>query len=531
MIPKVLHRIVLPPLTSSGSVQVYWDGFARLHRSWRLQTWEGPVRAEEWELGALFGGCSTPAGIADLMRLEILWRHGGIYVDTDCEPVRALDPLLHHSCFLGTEDGWHITTSVIGCEPKHPAIRAYMDAIVSEDRPSLGVTPNEATGPILATEILGGRDDVTVLPPEFFYPRPYASLGSDSQFEKSQASTPFTYVVHQWAHSWAAAPVAKHNDGVRARLKAGGRSHAVRLARAVKRRWDGLSPEEPPGTYGCYLGGDRVCVQLPDGSPLIAVASDLSLTPELVAKGCYDRPFWAFLERVLRPGDHVVDVGANIGLFSVRMAHLVGPLGRVHAFEPDPYLAEIVADNLQTNWVNQRVTIHRLAATSSSADLVFHRHTKLRALSAATSASEGPRSDVAGVVESFDVAGERLDAILTTDIPIRLVKVDVEGGEADVLEGMTRLLDAGVIRLLDVEVIRADAPASWTRLAAWLRRLTSQYGATIHLIADDGRLNPVTLDHVLANAGHFPHVVFDLTGELPASVLMPRPESSTEEAV
>ena len=298
------------------------------------------------------------------------------------------------------------------------------------------------------------------------------------------------------------------------RFQVMGRPQAARAARAFKQRWDRLTPTAPPGTYGCYLGGDRVAIRLPDGSPLIAVASDLSLTPELVTHGIYDMPFWAFLGRILRPGDHAVDVGANIGLFTVRMAGRVGRFGRVYAFEPDPQLAALIEDNVQANWLNERVEIHRVAATSASSDLTFHRHQRLRALSAATTTFENPRSDISDRYESISVPGRRLDEVLPVDIPIRLVKIDVEGGEADVLDGMTGLLDAGAVRLLDVEVIRENAAADWTRLVASMRRLTTQYGASPYLIAHDGRSYPVAIDHVIANAGHFTHVVFDLSGEL-----------------
>ena len=110
--------------------------------------------------------------------------------------------------------------------------------------------------------------------------------------------------------------------------------------------------------------------------------------------------------------------------------------------------------------------------------------------------------------------GRRLDEVLPVDFPIRLVKIDVEGGEASVLDGMTGLLDARVVRLIDVEVIRANAASDWTRLVSWMRLLTTQYGACPYLIANDGRSYPVAIDHVIANAGHFTHVVFDLSGEL-----------------
>ena len=116
---------------------LFWAGFRRLHPDWELITWRDPLKAEDFELGTLFAKCRSGAELADLIRLEVLWRHGGVYVDADCEAVRALDPLLRYGFFIGTEDGRSLTNAVLGAEPAHPAIRAYMDAIVNEDRLSL----------------------------------------------------------------------------------------------------------------------------------------------------------------------------------------------------------------------------------------------------------------------------------------------------------------------------------------------------------------------------------------------------------
>ena len=201
-IPPVLHRVLLPPLLDSGAVRRNWRRFARLHPQWDLRTWSHFSHQAFPETYDALRRCASPAQQADLMRLEILWREGGVYVDTDCEPVRSLDPLRTLGCFFGSEDGEHYSTGVIGAVAGHPAIRAYLDGVLDGDRVGAGLPPNEATGPVFATEILRGRADVTLLGSEAFYPEPFADSTRRFRRSRRRLSGPGTYVVHRWAHSW-----------------------------------------------------------------------------------------------------------------------------------------------------------------------------------------------------------------------------------------------------------------------------------------------------------------------------------------
>lgn len=230
-IPKVLHRIVLKPMKPVGLVERYWQQFSELHPGWALHTWASDA-AGDWPVtGHLLSRCNSPAQKADLIRLELLWRQGGVYVDTDCEPLRPLDDLLDApgGAFVGRSPNEpnFVESSVIGATAGHPALRAMLDAVLAGFDPSL--PPNITTGPHLLTRIVNVRGDVTVLPPTYFGPELPNSdpLELRPSAADLRASHPEARVVHRWAHSWAPKPPMKD----RARAKVG---HARWL---VRERW------------------------------------------------------------------------------------------------------------------------------------------------------------------------------------------------------------------------------------------------------------------------------------------------------
>lgn len=246
---------------------------------------------------------------------------------------------------------------------------------------------------------------------------------------------------------------------------------------------------------------------LPNGHHLVLIADDLSLTPDLVTHGMYDWPFWSFLHRYLRPGDHVADIGANIGLFTVAMAAIVGPSGQVTAYEADPEVAAVLADNVTSNWLADWVTVVPAAAGSTTGTVTLRRHARFRGSSAA-GVQDVSQHAVADGYTPVDVPIERPDARLGDTTRLRLVKVDVEGGEAGVVNGLTRLLDRHAIELLDLEVV-PDNAASDDDLRAVVTDLLTSRGARPHRIDDRGRMQPLQPAQVLDGSRH-PHVVFDL---------------------
>lgn len=209
MIPRLLHRVVLPPMTAaSAQPRLYWEGLRELHPTWSLRTWTSASPADWPEVGSLLRTCRSAAQRADLIRLEVLWRHGGVYVDTDCEGIRSLDRLIDdpNGFFIGAEADGMLANTVLGATAQHPAVRAYLDAVLQGfDRKA---APNVSTGPHLATRVLADRSDVTVHPPVTFFCEPPNSdpLELRPTREELAMRYPEAVLVHRWAHSWRPKP-------------------------------------------------------------------------------------------------------------------------------------------------------------------------------------------------------------------------------------------------------------------------------------------------------------------------------------
>jgi FkbM family methyltransferase len=523
-----------------------------MNPGWDFMLWEDPLDPKEFKSFELFSRCSSLAQVSDLVRLEILHKFGGFYVDWDCEPIRPLEPLRKFPLILGTENGMFLGSGVIGAEPGDPSILECLDRIINERRVFLEIGTNVSTGPHLVTSVLGrSNSNATIAPPEMFYPLPF---GENPDVVQSKI-TPFTYLIHHYAHSWKnpardngdqstdSTPEDSPNDipspdslqeqNVRRGVRSVVKTRIGSWARRFRRKWDGLAsettislelpdhlklppeavvPEEVEISNGTYIGNNRAIVALPGGGRLKVIADDLSLTPTLLGDGLYDRPFWKFLEKNIRPGDRVVDVGANIGLFTVAMAKAAGRFGRVFAFEPDEEIFEVLTDNVGINWLDDRVSVFPMAVGSQTEAISFWRNKKYRLLSSASKLHENEvhRPFYGGDIEEFTVQSTRLDEILDVELPIRLIKIDVEGGEPYVLDGMTGLLNAGCVEMIDIEVIRQESNEQWDALYPWLRRLEQEYDAVAHTIDANGRLLEVPVDEIIALAGHFPHVIFKI---------------------
>jgi len=142
----------------------------------------------------------------------------------------------------------------------------------------------------------------------------------------------------------------------------------------------------------------------------------------------------AAMQRYLRPGMTFYDIGANIGFFSLLAARIIGPEGRVVAFEADPEVAQRLRDHVERNHFST-ISIEQKAVWSETRAVFFAR------TDPETSPDRGLGHVVASSAAStICVQAIALDDFLQTSPAPDFLKCDVEGAEVEVFSGAKRLL-------------------------------------------------------------------------------------------
>lgn len=161
----------------------------------------------------------------------------------------------------------------------------------------------------------------------------------------------------------------------------------------------------------------------------------------------YDRAdLDAVLPRV-HSGGTCLDVGANVGFYTLHLARRVGTRGRVYAFEPDARLANMIERNCRLNGFEQIVKVHRVAISDSAGIARFYRSTPGHS-------GWGSLVEFADIADSVDeVPTATLDSILGAERVgvVDLMKMDIEANELEGLAGARDTLRAGRIHHVLIE--------------------------------------------------------------------------------
>jgi FkbM family methyltransferase len=151
----------------------------------------------------------------------------------------------------------------------------------------------------------------------------------------------------------------------------------------------------------------------------------------LYATGEYESETSRLVERLLGPGDTMIDVGANIGYFTILGARTVGGRGRVVAFEPMPQVRARLEQNIALNQLTN-VAVRNEALSDASGPITFYAgpadDTGLASLRPLSGSSE------------VAVTRARFDDLLSPSDRVALVKIDVEGAEMAAIRGMSQCL-------------------------------------------------------------------------------------------
>ncbi len=220
-----------------------------------------------------------------------------------------------------------------------------------------------------------------------------------------------------------------------------------------------------------------------------------------------ERPIVHFLHRAVQSGDVFLDVGSNLGFYSLYVGPLCGKGGEIHAFEANPSLIEPLRRSIELNKDLSNIRLNAVAVGKESNKYLplydpervgnssFHAHGWLNK----TSFVNVPVIAIDDYVDTNGIA--RVDGM----------KIDIEGAELEAFEGMSRTIDRMPPRFIVCELMpsgvssRADSAARPTEVINFL----ADKGYLACLLSEDGRLQlPPVSGPAVESAAQVVNVIF-----------------------
>jgi FkbM family methyltransferase len=210
-----------------------------------------------------------------------------------------------------------------------------------------------------------------------------------------------------------------------------------------------------------YLWRSRreASVTLPWGLP-ININLRETVGFNIASQGLYEIGVTETLWRLTEPGDLAIDAGANIGYMASILGIRVGPKGRVICFEPHPEVFESLRENVETWKKDGRCgsfVLHQAALGPKNGKALLRTNNLFRGNRGTAWISD--KVEVSPDLKEIEVSIQNLDSILDADETVGVLKMDVQGHELGVLQGMTRFLKQHAVRDIIFEE-EAPFPAS-----------------------------------------------------------------------
>lgn len=205
-------------------------------------------------------------------------------------------------------------------------------------------------------------------------------------------------------------------------------------------------------------------------------------TLELGRRGIYEPFETELFQKVLKPGMTVVDVGANIGYYTLLAARRVGPKGRVLAFEPDPVNYGLLRKNLEVNGY-RNVALVNQALSNKKGKAKLYLNPANRGDHRVYDSGDGRRSVTirTAILDSF-IGKKKVD----------LIKMDIQGAEALALAGMKRTIRSSKGLKLFTEFSPESLKKAGSDPKRYLAALTALGFKLSEISEKDGKLIPVT---------------------------------------
>jgi FkbM family methyltransferase len=252
-----------------------------------------------------------------------------------------------------------------------------------------------------------------------------------------------------------------------------------------------------------YLGGGVAVCRVLGRYRMFVDTNDIGLSTLLLLDGFWEIWVTEAMLSLVRPGMTAIDVGANLGYFTMLLGDLVGDEGRTIAVEPNPHLASLLRRSVSINGYAARTALHEsaLGDRPGNAGLIIPAGEPKNAYLAPV-----------GMAGGVNVPVRRLDEIEGA-LDADFIKIDVEGAEEAVWRGMAGIL----ARNRPLTIVLEFTPGRYADPARFLDEILAS-GFDLRIIDHQAGIVPISRSEVLAAPPAVDQMLVLMRGEMAFSI-------------
>ena len=197
-----------------------------------------------------------------------------------------------------------------------------------------------------------------------------------------------------------------------------------------------------------YIGNNRLLIKILDNVNFIVPTTDMTCCLELIEKGIYDVALTNFFGRNIKDNMTLVDIGANIGYFTILFSGYLTGTGKVYSFEPNEKCYNNIIENIRMHNLGITTKCFNIGIAENKTQKDFFL-CNVNGNSSLINQSEYIYKLTQEVPNKIKINCDRLDNIL--DEPIDYIKIDVEGGEYYSFLGFEKLFKKKYIKNIITE--------------------------------------------------------------------------------
>ena len=241
--------------------------------------------------------------------------------------------------------------------------------------------------------------------------------------------------------------------------------------------------------YSWLVAENIVLADTPGGKMYLDISSRYSVGWMMLLGGSYEEHETELFKSVIREGMTVVDLGANIGYYTLLAARLVGEKGRVFSFEPEPNNFALLIKNVELNRYDNVIPVQKAVSDKNAASRLFlHEGSNVHSL-----------YDTHDAGDSIIVDVTTLDSVWENEgcPPIDVIKMDIEGAEMAALDGMRRIISENPNLKILTEFLPKVLQQSGFSAIDFLNKLT-EFGFKLYAVTSkEPWIKPVSVAQVI----------------------------------